>query len=58
MEAREKATVCIKKCEESAEDLRLLSEQVPNQQVSNMFANSAEKIEESIRQCKTALNQL
>ena len=58
VESREKAAVCIKRCEESAQDLRDLSEQVPNQQVSNMFANSAEKIEESIKQCKSALNQL
>ncbi len=58
MEIREQADACIKKCEENANELRELAHRVPNQQASNMFSHSAEKIEGCVQQCKAALNQL
>ncbi len=58
MEIREQADTCIKQCEENARELRQLAQRVPNQQASNMFSHSAEKIEECIQQCRSALNQL
>lgn len=58
MEIREQARECIKKCEDNANELRQLAHRVPNQQASNMFSHSAEKIDQCIQQCKTALNQL
>lgn len=58
MEIREQADKCIKSCEENARELRELAQRVPNRQAGNMFSHSAEKIEECIQQCRSALNQL
>lgn len=58
MEIREQADLCINKCQETAREMRQLAERVPNQQASNMFSHSAEKMEECIQECRSARNQL
>ncbi len=58
MEIREQARECIQKCTQNAQELRDLADRVPNQQVSNMFSHSADNLEKTIAECKSALNQL
>ncbi len=58
MEIREQADKCIKECEKNAEELRQLASKVPNRQAGNMFSHSAQKMEECIQECRSALNQL
>jgi hypothetical protein len=58
MEIREQAESCIRKCQENAGEMRQLAGSIPNRQAGQMFSHAAEKLEECIRDCRSALNQL
>ena len=57
MDVRQRVERCIYDCRRSADELRLAARDTDNNQASNAFIQSAQKIEECVVQCQTALNQ-
>lgn len=58
MNVRQKVQECIQRCQNSAADLRSAAAETENHQAKNVFQQSAQKIEECVKDCQIALNQL
>lgn len=57
MDLRQKIEKCIDSLRQSASELREAAQETENNAARNAFVSSAQKIEESIRQCQIAVNQ-
>ena len=57
MDVRERVEKCIESFRHSAEELRRAAKETENSQASNAFIQSAQKVEECIQQCQSAVNQ-
>lgn len=57
MQIDEKVERCIQNLRKSAADLRTAARETENSQARNAFIESAQKAEECIQQCQTAINQ-
>jgi len=48
---------CIESFRRSADELRAAAQETENSQAKNAFIEAAQKVEDCIQQCQTAINQ-
>jgi len=57
MKIQNRVEKCIESFRHSAHELRTAALETENSQAKNAFIQSAQKVEECIQQCQTAINQ-
>ncbi len=57
MDVRMRVEKCIESFRHLANELRMAARETENSQAKNAFIQSAQKVEDCIQQCQTAINQ-